>query len=53
MTIFDDLKMYMDKQVKVTCPHCSHIMEQSSSKIRKNITCICPKFGYFFLPEEG
>ncbi|WP_217896341.1 YnfU family zinc-binding protein [Enterobacter kobei] len=52
MTIFDDLKMFMDKPVKVNCPHCSHVMEQRGSKIRKNITCICPKCGHFFLPQE-
>ncbi|RCW95291.1 hypothetical protein DFO56_1177 [Kosakonia sp. AG348] len=43
----------MDKLVKVTCPQCSHVMEQRSSKVRKNTTCICPKCGHFFLPEEG
>ncbi|SLK13620.1 hypothetical protein SAMN03159434_11011 [Enterobacter sp. NFR05] len=52
MTIFDDLKIFLDRSVEVTCPHCSHVMQQKSSKISKNITCICPKCGHFFLPVE-
>ncbi|MGL6017848.1 MAG: YnfU family zinc-binding protein [Gibbsiella quercinecans] len=52
MSIFDALKMFSDTSVKVTCPHCAFITEQSSRKMRKNITLICPKCGHFFLPGE-
>ncbi|MGK0684595.1 YnfU family zinc-binding protein [Serratia marcescens] len=52
MSIFDALKMFSDSSVKVACPKCSYVTEQSSQKLRKNITLICPECGHYFLPEE-
>jgi ssDNA-binding Zn-finger/Zn-ribbon topoisomerase 1 len=52
MSIFDALKMFSATSVKVTCPKCAYASEQSSSKVRKNITMICPKCGHYFRPGE-
>ncbi|WP_411753957.1 YnfU family zinc-binding protein [Serratia sp. (in: enterobacteria)] len=52
MSIFGFLRMFSDTSVKVTCPNCSFKSEQSSEKLRKNVTIICHKCGHFFLPES-
>ncbi|MDX5626649.1 MULTISPECIES: YnfU family zinc-binding protein [unclassified Brenneria] len=51
MSIFDALRLFSDASVKVTCPHCLFVTKQSSRKLRKNVTLICPKCGHFFLPD--
>ncbi|WP_235600643.1 YnfU family zinc-binding protein [Serratia rubidaea] len=52
MSIFNALNIFSDSSIKVTCPKCSYVTEQSSKRLSKNITVICPKCGHYFLPGE-
>ncbi|MFC3947300.1 YnfU family zinc-binding protein [Serratia entomophila] len=52
MSIFDAFKMFSASGVKVTCPQCAYVSTQSRSKVRQNVTLICPKCGHYFLPRE-
>ncbi|MBW3477553.1 MULTISPECIES: YnfU family zinc-binding protein [Hafnia] len=52
MSFFDGLKLYSTRSIQITCPKCSHVSEQSVSKIRKNTTLICTRCGEYFLPNE-
>ncbi|WP_224552291.1 YnfU family zinc-binding protein [Pectobacterium versatile] len=51
MEILDFLQMFNRATVKVTCPECNCITEQKKNRFRKNITVICPKCGFYFLPR--
>ncbi|WP_227660632.1 YnfU family zinc-binding protein [Hafnia alvei] len=52
MSFFDGLKLYSTRSIQITCPKCSHVSEQSVSKMRKNTTLICTRCGEYFLPNE-
>ncbi|MFJ0490724.1 MULTISPECIES: YnfU family zinc-binding protein [Citrobacter freundii complex] len=42
MSILKDIKMRTLRHVKSTCPHCSRQSKHSLSRIKNNITLICP-----------
>ncbi|MDE9612609.1 YnfU family zinc-binding protein [Citrobacter portucalensis] len=41
------------RHVKSTCPHCSRQSMHSLSRIKNNITLICPFCGNIYLPSES
>ncbi|HFV9915714.1 TPA: YnfU family zinc-binding protein [Salmonella enterica subsp. diarizonae serovar 61:l,v:z35] len=53
MSILKDIKMRTLRHVKSTCPHCSCQSMHSLSRIKNNITLICPFCGNIYLPSES
>ncbi|WP_375339166.1 YnfU family zinc-binding protein [Klebsiella michiganensis] len=41
------------RPVKSTCPHCSRQSTHNLSRIKNDITLICPYCGNIFLPSES
>ncbi|MEQ6281196.1 YnfU family zinc-binding protein [Kluyvera huaxiensis] len=53
MSILKDIKMRALRPVKSTCPYCSRQSMHSLSKIKNNITLVCPHCGNNYLPSES
>ncbi|MFS6815730.1 YnfU family zinc-binding protein [Citrobacter meridianamericanus] len=53
MSILKNIKMRTLRHVKSTCPQCSRQSMHSLSRIKSDITLICPFCGNIYLPSEG
>ncbi|MBC3249191.1 MAG: YnfU family zinc-binding protein [Pseudomonadota bacterium] len=52
MSFFDAFKLFGDAPVDVTCPECAKSSPQNRSKVKKNVTLICPHCGHYFRKRE-
>ncbi|MGL5386519.1 MULTISPECIES: YnfU family zinc-binding protein [unclassified Serratia (in: enterobacteria)] len=52
MSFFDAFKLFGDAPVDVTCPECGKSSPQNRSKVKKNVTLICPHCGHYFRKRE-
>ncbi|WP_237657320.1 YnfU family zinc-binding protein [Serratia fonticola] len=52
MSFIKGVKGLVSHTVRITCPHCSQLSEQSSSKVRKDRSLLCPHCKALFLPSE-
>ena len=52
MSFFDAFKIFSDAPVDVTCPECGKSSPQNRSKVKKNVTLICPHCGHYFRKRE-
>ncbi|EPB5649640.1 MULTISPECIES: YnfU family zinc-binding protein [Citrobacter] len=53
MSILKDIKMRTLRPVKSTCPHCCRQSMHSLSRIKNNITLVCPNCGNTYLPSQS
>jgi predicted RNA-binding Zn-ribbon protein involved in translation (DUF1610 family) len=47
------VKGFNNRTTQIACPKCSYVTKQQCSKLRKNITLICPNCGTQFTPKQG
>jgi ssDNA-binding Zn-finger/Zn-ribbon topoisomerase 1 len=52
MSFFDAFKLFGDAPIEVTCPECAKSSPQNRSKVKKNVTLICPHCGHYFRKRE-
>ncbi|MCF2473378.1 YnfU family zinc-binding protein [Citrobacter braakii] len=53
MSILKDIKMRTLRPVKSTCPHCCRQSMHCLSRIKNNITLVCPNCGNTYLPSQS